>query len=60
MFYYIDMHLLARYIQWIKMHGETVKTFSLFKFVECPTVRRRTKNTQLVYAVTEILISYNF
>jgi hypothetical protein len=25
MFYYIDVHLLAHNIQWIKMHGETVK-----------------------------------
>jgi hypothetical protein len=25
MFYYIEVHLLAYYIQWIKMHGETVK-----------------------------------
>jgi hypothetical protein len=25
MFYYIDVHLLAHYIQWIKMDGETVK-----------------------------------
>jgi hypothetical protein len=26
MFYYIEVHLLAHYIQWIKMHGETVKS----------------------------------
>jgi hypothetical protein len=32
MFYYIDVHLLANYIQWIKMHGETVK------FPMCRTV----------------------
>jgi hypothetical protein len=25
MFYYIEVHLLAHYIQLIKMHGETVK-----------------------------------
>jgi hypothetical protein len=25
MFYYIELHLLAHYIQLIKMHGETVK-----------------------------------
>jgi hypothetical protein len=25
MFYYIEVHLLAHYIQWIKMHGETMK-----------------------------------
>jgi hypothetical protein len=25
MFYYIDMHLLAHYIHWIKLDGETVK-----------------------------------
>jgi hypothetical protein len=25
MFYYIEVHLLAHYVQWIKMHGETVK-----------------------------------
>jgi desulfoferrodoxin (superoxide reductase-like protein) len=25
MFYYIEVHLLAHYIQWIKMHGETVE-----------------------------------
>jgi hypothetical protein len=24
-FYYIDVHLLAHYIQLIKMHGETLK-----------------------------------
>jgi hypothetical protein len=24
MFYYIEMHLLDHYVQWIKMHGETV------------------------------------
>jgi hypothetical protein len=28
MFYYIEVHLLAHYIQWIKMHGETVKFIS--------------------------------
>jgi hypothetical protein len=25
MFYYIEVYLLAHYIQWIKMHGETLK-----------------------------------
>jgi hypothetical protein len=25
MFYYIEVHLLDHYTQWIKMHGETVK-----------------------------------
>jgi hypothetical protein len=30
MFYYIEVHLLAHYIQWIKMHGETVKFIDSF------------------------------
>jgi hypothetical protein len=30
MFYYIEVHLLAHYIQWIKMHGETVKSNLMF------------------------------
>jgi hypothetical protein len=25
MFYYIEVHLLDHYTQWIKMHGKTVK-----------------------------------
>jgi hypothetical protein len=34
MFYYIDVHLLAHYIQWIKMQGETVKIWYLENFLE--------------------------
>jgi hypothetical protein len=30
MFYYTDVRLLAHYIQWIKMHGETVKCYRQF------------------------------
>jgi hypothetical protein len=37
MFYYIDVHSLAHYIQWIKMHGETVKNneilYTQFRFI---------------------------
>jgi hypothetical protein len=32
MFYYIDVHLLAHYIHWIKMHCETVKFMSKASF----------------------------
>jgi hypothetical protein len=28
MFYYIEVHLLAHYIEGIKMHGETVKNWT--------------------------------
>jgi hypothetical protein len=34
MFYYIEVRLLAHFIQWIKMHGETVK-FSHLGFKLC-------------------------
>jgi hypothetical protein len=33
MFYYIEVHLLAHYIQWIKMHGETVKHSQQFMLI---------------------------
>jgi hypothetical protein len=33
MFYYIEVHLLAHYIQWNKMHGETVKLNELLQHV---------------------------
>jgi hypothetical protein len=32
MFYYIEVHLLAHYIQWIKTHGETVKIEVAFSY----------------------------
>jgi hypothetical protein len=33
MFYYIEVYLLAHYIEWIKMHGETVKYLRSFNNV---------------------------
>jgi hypothetical protein len=30
MFYYIEVHFLDHYIQWIKMHGKTVQFSSVF------------------------------
>jgi hypothetical protein len=38
MFYYIEVHLLAHYIQWIKMHGKTAKNvFTLSRIAENST-----------------------
>jgi hypothetical protein len=37
MLYCIEVHLLARYIQWTKIHGETVKYVSVIEQErECP------------------------
>jgi hypothetical protein len=42
MFYYIDVYLLAHYIQRIKMHGETVKLLQ----ANSATLRRHTQSTK--------------
>jgi hypothetical protein len=39
MFYYIEVHLLDHYTQWIKMHGETVKLITNKSQLRCASKR---------------------
>jgi hypothetical protein len=54
MFYYTEVHLLAHYIQWIKMHGETVKlNFICFNNVWTNTVLQ--EGVPMILTVTYVV-----
>jgi hypothetical protein len=51
-FYYIDVHLLAHYIQWINMKGETVKRLSLNYKLTSPLTQVTSAAHSPLYSLT--------
>jgi hypothetical protein len=48
MFCYIDVHLLAHYIEWIKMHGETEIHEDVFSVCMLTDKHRMGRNSDVI------------